>query len=213
MKKTIAVFDFDGTLTTRDTLLQFIRYACGSLRFYAIFALYSPMIALMFMGIIPNWRCKVRIFSTFFRGTLYTEFQKMGVAFREPLRSILRPQTMQGLLWHLRQGHQVYVVSASMAEWVYVPLDGGKAYEKHTEGSAEELPSVTYLCTQPEVVDGRLTGRFASPNCYGPEKVNRLLAALPDLMEHRDDYYVYAYGDSNGDREMLQFADEGTMVK
>ena len=30
MKKRIYAFDFDGTLTTRDTLIAFIRYAKGT---------------------------------------------------------------------------------------------------------------------------------------------------------------------------------------
>jgi phosphoserine phosphatase len=36
-----------------------------------------------------------------------------------------------------------------------------------------------------------------------------LLAVLPD----RKSYYLYAYGDSKGDKEMICFADEGLLVK
>jgi phosphoserine phosphatase len=49
---------------------------------------------------------------------------------------------------------------------------------------------------------------FISKNCYGQEKVNRLLEVEPD----RKNYYLYAYGDSRGDREMLAFADFPTLV-
>ncbi len=55
---------------------------------------------------------------------------------------------------------------------------------------------------------GRLTGRFSSRNCYGQEKVNRLLRVEP----HRETYRLIAYGDSRGDREMLAFADEGIRI-
>ena len=37
MKKKIYCFDFDGTLTTSDTLLEFIRYAKGTGRFLMVF--------------------------------------------------------------------------------------------------------------------------------------------------------------------------------
>ena len=66
------------------------------------------------------------------------------------------------------------------------------------------------LATEVEVDDdGRLTGRFKTKNCFGQEKVDRLLQAEP----HREDYFLTAYGDSRGDRELLAFADEGVNVK
>lgn len=58
--------------------------------------------------------------------------------------------------------------------------------------------------TQVEVRNGRLTGRFLTKNCYGQEKVNRILDYLPD----RKTYRLIAYGDSRGDQELLAFADE-----
>jgi len=48
------------------------------------------------------------------------------------------------------------------------------------------------------------TGKFLSKNCYGEEKVNRLLQLFPN----RTDYYLIAYGDSKGDKELLKFADK-----
>ena len=65
------------------------------------------------------------------------------------------------------------------------------------------FPSVKVLGTQVEVKDGCLTGRFLTKNCYGQEKVNRLLAVCPD----RETYHLTAYGDSRGDKELLAFAD------
>lgn len=62
------------------------------------------------------------------------------------------------------------------------------------------------LCTEAEF-DGNdvLTGNFATDNCYGMEKVRRLKQKYPD----RQKFKLVAYGDSSGDREMLDFADEG----
>ena len=61
------------------------------------------------------------------------------------------------------------------------------------------------LSTEFEVDDsGLLTGRFSVHNCFGKEKVKRLLLVEPD----RDNYYLYAYGDSRGDKEMFKFSDE-----
>jgi len=85
-------------------------------------------------------------------------------------------------------GHaEVLIVSASIDYWVQ-PF----------------FPEVKVVGTQVEVEDGCLTGRFLTKNCYGQEKVNRILALYP----HRNEYELIAFGDSAGDKELLAFADE-----
>lgn len=64
---------------------------------------------------------------------------------------------------------------------------------------------VTIIGTKVQVVDGKLTGRFLTKNCYGEEKVRRLLEQYPN----RKEYKLVAYGDSRGDHALLDFADEG----
>ena len=189
--KTIAVFDFDGTITTKDTLLLFIRYSCGTIRFILGMALYSPLIILMMLRLYPNWKCKEKVFSYFFKGMPYEDFKRLGENFGYKFRNIIiRPSMKERLLWHLSQGHKVYVISASIEEWV-------KPFF-HTLGD------VTVLATK---VKPDLSG-FASNNCYGQEKVNRLLEIEPE----RNTYTLYAYGDSRGDKEMLAFADFPTFI-
>ena len=56
------------------------------------------------------------------------------------------------------------------------------------------------------MVEGRLTGRFLTKNCYGAEKVNRLREVL---VAPREEYYIVAFGDSRGDKELLAYADKG----
>jgi phosphoserine phosphatase len=60
------------------------------------------------------------------------------------------------------------------------------------------------IATEPEIKNGVLTGRFSTPNCYGQEKKRRFLEKYPD----RDRYILYVYGDSNGDKELLEMADK-----
>ena len=66
------------------------------------------------------------------------------------------------------------------------------------------FPGVKIVGTQVEVEDGLLTGRFLTKNCYGQEEVNRILAIYPN----RKEYELIAFGDSEGDKELLDFADE-----
>jgi phosphatidylglycerophosphatase C len=55
--------------------------------------------------------------------------------------------------------------------------------------------------------DGRLTGRLEGANVRGQEKVDRLRQWLGvDTCE------LWAYGDSDGDRELLALADHGYRI-
>lgn len=189
--KQLFAFDFDGTLTTRDTLIAFIRYACGTPRFLLGFLLHAPLLVLMKLRLYSNGKAKQRLFSWFFRGMPLEAFDALCQSFASTHRHLLRPETVCLLQQALSEGSEVLVVSASIDNWVQ-PF----------------FPTVTVLGTQIEVIDGRLTGRFLTPNCYGQEKVRRIVALHPD----RSAYRLTAYGDSRGDRELLAFADEAHLV-
>ena len=189
--KQLFAFDFDGTLTTRDTLIAFIRYTCGTPRFLFGFLLHAPLLVLMKLRLYSNGKAKQRLFSWFFRGMPIETFDALCQSFASTHRHLLRPETVRLLQQALSEGSEVLVVSASIDNWVQ-PF----------------FPAVTVLGTQIEVIDGRLSGRFLTPNCYGQEKVRRILALHPD----RSAYRLTAYGDSRGDRELLAFADEAHLV-
>ena len=183
----IYAFDFDGTLTTRDTLIAFIRYACGTSRFLFGFLLHAPLLVLMKLRLYSNGKAKQRVFSHFFKGMAITEFDALCQDFARTHRHLLRPETVRQLEQALSEGAEVLIVSASIDNWVQ-PF----------------FPQVKVVGTQVEVKDGRLTGRFLTKNCYGQEKVNRILA----IYRHRQEYELIAFGDSRGDKELLAFADE-----
>jgi len=185
--KEIVAFDFDGTLTTRDTLLCVIRYAVGTGAFFRGFLLHAPLLVLMKLRLYPNDKAKQRVFSYFFKGMTLSEFDALCRRFAADSRHLLRRQGVEAVNEARCRGAKVLIVSASIDNWVQ-PF----------------FPDVRVLGTQVEVKDGRLTGRFLSRNCYGREKVERILALYPQ----RDTYLLTAYGDSRGDRELLAFADE-----
>ena len=194
----VFAFDFDGTLTTRDTLIAFIRYACGTPRFLLGFLLHAPLLVLMKLRLYSNGKAKQRLFSWFFRGMPLETFDTLCQSFALSHRHLLRPETVRLLQQALSEGAEVLIVSASIDNWVQPFFSSF-----HLQPSTLHL-----LCTQIEVIDGRLTGRFLTPNCYGQEKVRRILALYPD----RSSYHLTAYGDSRGDRELLAFADEAHLV-
>ena len=186
MKKVYA-FDFDGTLTTKDTLIEFIRYAKGSMDLGLGFLRYAHLLVLMKLGLYPNYKAKQKVFAHFFKDTTLDDFNALCKEFAASSRHLLRPNAIEAIDQATKEGSEVLIVSASIDNWVQ-PF----------------FPQVKVLGTQIEVIDGKLTGRFMTKNCYGQEKVNRILSLHPN----RQEYHLTAYGDSRGDREMLAFADE-----
>ena len=186
MKK-IYAFDFDGTLTTKDTLLEFIRFAKGTLAFGLGFLRYTHLLVLMKLGFYPNWKAKQKVFAHFFKGMSIDDFDALCQEFAASSKHLLRPKGIEAINKAQSEGSEVLIVSASIDNWVQ-PF----------------FANVKVLGTQIEVVDGKLTGRFLTKNCYGQEKVNRILALYPN----RQDYHLTAYGDSRGDKELLAWADE-----
>jgi len=186
----LALFDFDGTITTRDSLIQFIKFAVGKPKFYmGLFSL-CGMLAKYKLGIIPNDQAKESLISYFFKGWDYALFQKVCDAYSlNEIDRITRTEALDKITWHKSKGHRVVVVSASMENWL-------------AQWCASH--DLELIGTQLEVIAGKLTGKFATKNCYGAEKLNRVRAAL-----QLDDYRpIYAYGDSAGDKDMLAIADK-----
>ena len=200
MRKKIYLFDFDGTLTSADTLIAFIRYACGRRRLWTGLALFSPLLVLMKLGLYSNYRAKERLFGWFFSGMPLDDFDSLCRRFAHHNQRLLRLRALDKLREAFHYGETVYVVSASIDNWVR-PF-----FDNLVKGSRSEFGVIgTRIETG---TDSTLTGRFATPNCYGPEKVRRLKELVPDIERHRAEYQVIAYGDSRGDREMLAWADE-----
>lgn len=195
MKKKIYCFDFDGTLTTSDTLLEFIKYAKGRGCFLMVFLMYSPLLVLMKLHLYPNWKAKQQIFAHLFAGMHIEKFDALCRGFAEESQHLLRPKGITLMHEALVAGAQVFIVSASIDNWVRPFFD------------IRNLKGVQVLGTQIEVEDGKLTGRFKSNNCYGKEKVHRIAEALKSF--ERSEYEIEAFGDSRGDKEMLAFADKG----
>lgn len=190
---TIHAFDFDGTLTRRDTLLEFIRYVKGNKEFLIGFLKHLHLLIMMKLGIMPNWKTKRIIFQYFFGGMTLEKFNEYCEKFAKEKASLLRKKGMVAVNKAVMDGDQVVIISASIENWV-------EPFFRFQVSN-----NINIICTKIQVVDGKLTGRFLTKNCYGEEKVRRLLEQYPD----RKEYKLVAYGDSRGDHALLDFADEG----
>lgn len=194
-KDVIAAFDFDGTITSKDSLPDFIIFCVGKLRFGVGLLILSPVLLLYKAGIIENWKAKEIMFSHFFKGWKINDFDKKCRSYAERVKDMLRQSIIDKIREHQQANHSVAIVSASISNWI--------------RPWAYENGIMEVIGTEIEIKNGSLTGKFASPNCYGQEKVNRLQEKYPA----REDYTLYAYGDSRGDKELLEFADYPTLIK
>ena len=186
----LALFDFDGTITKNDSMLGFTKFAVGKSRYFLGLLVLSPVFAALSLKVISNTRAKEYWLKYYFSGW---DIERLNLAGSEYSRScidkIVRKAALNQLLWHQSQGHQIVIVSASLENWLQ------DWCLRH---------GYTLLATQLDVQQGKVSGKLASPNCYGQEKVRRIKQAF-DLGEVD---YIYAYGDSAGDKQMLAEADD-----
>ena len=193
----VAAFDFDGTLSRRDTFLPFLQRVCGAQRLYRALARSGPALSRMAVGRADRDAVKDALLVRLLAGHSADELAEQGLAYAEFLHSSdrLRPDTVARARDHLDRGHQVVVVSASPSVYLE-PLAGALGFE-------------AALATRLEVDGaGCITGRMLGGNCRGPEKVARLEEWLAGRAPR-----IYAYGNSSGDRELLARADVGVMVR
>lgn len=188
--RVLAIFDFDGTLTHRDSLSDFLCFAVGKQRVFRGSVLLSPFLLAYFFRILSNNTVKQMILRHFFAGWKARQLRGLGQKYAvERLPQILRPAGMDELQWHLEQGHEVLIASASPEIWL--------------KGWTEQL-HIGLVGTLLEEIDGYMTGNFKGPNCHGKEKARRIKEAC-DLAKFEK---IYGYGDSPDDRPMLSLSHE-----
>jgi HAD superfamily hydrolase (TIGR01490 family) len=191
----VAAFDFDGTLSTRDNFVPFLRYVAGPVA--VANAVTAGTVRVGAQG-RPSWSrdaLKAQVLARLFAGRSARRVDDLGHAFADDIvRNHLRSEAVEQADWHRTQGHVLVIVSASLGVYLR-PV-------------AQRLRFDTVLCSELEVGDDdRLTGRLVGPNVRGAEKPRRLdewLAGEPA--------YVWAYGDSSGDRMLWARADRAVRV-
>ncbi|MFC3282758.1 HAD-IB family hydrolase [Litchfieldella rifensis] len=189
----VAFFDFDGTLTTGDTLLPFLKYVVGAPTYYTKLALLSPVLGAYATKLLRNDIAKEIVLRQYLAGYPLKELQDIGKRFSEEIvPTMLRPEGIERLAWHQAQGHDCVLVSASL-----------DVYLKEWAECQGFTAALTSSLRQDEY--GKVTGHLNAANCFGWEKCLRIQA----WMDKRKPDMTYAYGDSKGDIQMLQSVNEG----
>ena len=190
----IAAFDFDGTLTKGDSLRLFLLRSLGWIGFVRALILSSPWLVAFALRLMSNHQAKARLLQVSLAGRHRADIQRQADDFvNYDLPTQWHAWTLQQLRQHQQQGHRCVIVSASPGVYLHAV--------------AASLGVDTVLCTEMELQGERFTGRMATPNCHGEEKVIRLQAWLDATPGLNTKPVLYAYGDTSGDKPMLRMAD------
>ena len=195
MNKVLAIFDFDKTITKKDSLIDFLIYINGTKRFiYGIFKC-SKNLLLYKLKLISNKQAKESVLTQFFKGLSINDIIAAGDIYAERrLPSILNSKALERINYHMMNKHKLVIVSASAKYWFqkWAYING----------------FTNIISTELENQNNTLTGKINGNNCYGPEKVTK----LKEFINLKEFDYIYAYGDSHGDKELLELANESYLI-
>lgn len=189
--KIIAAFDFDGTITYCDSFVPFVFYCKGWIKSLFGFLICLPQLIIKMIKKKPRSEIKEFLITYFFQGMSIEYIKSVGDLYAKDMLPVLcQPNALKRIKWHKQQGHLCILVSASLD--IYL--------KKWAE--LNEFDHV--LCSKLEInEDSLITGKLDGANCRGQIKKER----LENLLGPKENYILYAYGDSDGDKEMLSMAD------
>ena len=190
MNRSIVAFDFDGTLTIRDSYLDFLHWRAGPLGRAIGWVRLGPA-TVAYLVDRDRQRIKEAATRVFLGGAPFADVGKDAERYRDAAWSrLMRPDALDRWRRWKDAGAMMVIVTAS-PEVEIAPF-------ARTLGA--DLLIGTRLALD---AAGRVNGRFNGLNCRGAEKVRRLREVFgPDLR------LTAAYGDSDGDYEMLDLARE-----
>lgn len=185
--KTLALFDFDGTLYTDDSFTGFIFYALKKPQIIWRGLKILPWITAYYLKLYPAHRMRPKLYGNMFKDSDAEEILQLAQDYAQQLVFKFNPKLLQQLRQHQQLGHEIALVSASLDLYL--------------------KPVCTYLnidllCSEVEIKAGKITGFYQTPDCSNAQKKLRILEKyrLEDYAE------IYAYGNSEEDQEMLSLA-------
>lgn len=192
--KTIAFFDFDGTLTTRDTLIDFTRFAFGRFKFFIGLTVLSPVFLKTILGLSDRNTAACSFIRYFYGNRETGVLQEKALEYnRSRLPLLINHPVYDRLARHKKNGDTIAIVSASPTIWL-------EEFCRNEE--------IGLIATRLRCRDAVLTGEVEGNRCNNDEKVIRIKREY--TLEDYD--RVFAYGNSQADMPMLKMADEAFWV-
>ncbi|WP_291493054.1 HAD-IB family hydrolase [Desulfurella sp.] len=186
----LALFDFDGTISTKDSTIEFTKYLKSKRDLLKGAIKLLPQIVLYKLNLYNDQALKESFIEYFFRGIDEEFFKSKAQDFSlNILPKLIRSVALDKINWHKTQKDRVIIISASF-ECILKPWC--------------DKNNLELIATKLEFINHIVTGKLLTKNCKGKEKVNR----IKELLDLNDYQLIYAYGDSRGDKEMLKLANK-----
>lgn len=186
----IVAFDFDGTLTIRDSFTAFLRWRAGLAGWTRGLVRLAPA-ALTYLHDRDRGRIKAASVREFLKGVDRQALEAEAERFAEAVwADFLRPDALACWnAWGERGVHRVIVTASP--ETTVAPF-------------ARRLGAENLIGTRLAFdAEDRVAGAFLGENCRGEEKMARLRAVYgPEVR------IAAAYGDTSGDAQMIAAAVE-----
>ena len=188
--KRLFLYDFDGTITTKDSLFDFLKFSTNSFKYYLGFCAFIPLFLGAKLKFFQKGDVKRRFISFFLKGKSKHELNKISQAYLQHIikRPMFREAALNSIGKHKKEG-DVYLVSASLDIWL-TPI-------------AKWL-DIGLICTKASYSDDIYNGKFDTPNCNYDEKVKRVV----DEINMEDYQRIVYFGDSRGDLAMKSVVNE-----
>lgn len=187
----VAVFAFDGTLTTKQSIWRFLYHVVGPWRFFTTLIILAPMflrLALHKMNAVQL--CQLLPYY-FLKGEAENKIKRVSRRFvNRSLPACMNTKALRQLDWHQKQGHTTILVGDA-PECYLTPWGQEKGFD-YIAGS------------QFEILNGHLTGHLTTQNCNAEEKVNRLIKILGNLQQYR----IYTYASGLANQSLLSIANQ-----
>ncbi len=193
--ETLVAFDFDGTLTARDSFTAFLAWKAGQQGWWIGILMLSPAL-LSYVFHRDRGRLKGQFIRHFLAGQTLESVENSARDFAQGhAQALLRPDAVAAWRRWRAMGAKIVIVTAS-PETIVAPF---------ARGLGADLLIGSRLSVD---ANGKIRGPLDGANCRGAEKVKRLIQALGT-----DIKLTAAYGDTSGDKEMLSLAaDKGYRV-
>lgn len=184
----LIVFDFDGTLTFKDSLLEFISFATSKPKLYLELLKLVPELLAMKLGMGNNEAVKTKLLRRVFRNKSKNELTTLGESFcNQYFDQLIRLKGLEAIRNYQAAGARIIIVTASVEEWV----------QPFAKRLGAEL-----IATKLAYRNDQFTGELATPNCRGKEKTNR----LKEYLSTEELPAYIAYGDTDGDAALYEFS-------
>lgn len=186
----LALFDFDGTITTGESFGPFVKAVSPRWRVRIGGALLAPLVIAYRLGWVSGIVVRAAVVRVAFRGLDAADFDQATLSFTGSyLPTVVRPEALARIAWHRSRGDRVVVVSGAFSEYLRPWCDA---------------QGLELVASSLERRDGRLTGRYAGAQCVLDEKIRRVREACDLAAFER----IHAYGDTPEDLPMLALAHE-----